>query len=904
MKPVAKIILFSAISLAVVFTVGAETRLPGTSAPHLQEADAWCPTGKDLDEYLEARSLLPWKSMADPLVDFPGPPVVIPQDGVLIIEDTGRILQNDRVLDLPMESIELIPSGDGYQVSFIPPAYEPLGQKDNPLFTGQTEWTSRLYSLRRFTFPFGGQERTDLWVTPANLIAFAQPSQPFKVGLCSTGCYMNEGQVLLNRLPRISPLHHGSFFYGLNGFLREERDHVVITWKYDAPENLDIQAVLFDDGRIRFNYNAVSGIPWGAPLVVTGNDAFWSDLRLGGDVTDPAGEVPIPAPNGPGMDLVGASARQVGTSELLHVEFTLAEAPSAAMEGRVIYRVEMRDNAYDPEPVGSILLQWQNGQFYWMTEPVALNGSTVEMNIRLFDLPLTDDNVHFTFITYLADAPFTEGDRVTLTATFDPATGPLMLDLDTELPVTTGNEPLYEAFTLPALQIGEVLKVTAPLFEDPSAVEAFPIYQNLWTDIWFFAGAYHGGGNAGADGIGSGSSSMPRSPSLLHMNHIANYDVEEWAMAVLSHEFGHRWLYHFAIEENGEPSRILNPAGSHPAGWVHTPAVTPVYKPLDFSVMGGSWWTDNGNGTFSSPPEIDGNYNGYSWHEMYLLGLAAPEEVPDWWYIDNAMPSLPNAYWAPADTTVLGDRVPVSLDQLIAVEGERFPPYPDSPDFFLNPMVLVVRPGEYVQADLDTVNNLCDLWEIRFGQATNSRAGLRCRFSPPVVDIITPTLDISINASDLVVFEGTGTDADGDGVTLRWDFSGAATGTTGPGPHTVTFAYTGSYPVELSGVDDSGMFAASTDTVLVTVDCPTTFPPDPVAGLRIGKEAGGFRFTWTDLAIAPANYVVLSSDSPEGPFRVQGEANSGVAGLSLPDPGGNLFYKVAARNDPGCIGPY
>ncbi len=903
MMRITGLLFFAMFFHGITSGAAAENRIPGTPTQSLHNADAWCPTSEELDDYLNARSLLPRKR-ADTMLDLPEAPVVIPQDGVLIIEDTGRILQNDRVLDLPMDSIEFIPSGDGYQVSFIPPAYEPLGQKDNPLFAGQTEWTSQLYTLRRFTFPFGGQARADLWVTPANLIAFGPPSQPFKVGLCSTGCYMNEGQVLLNRLPRISPYHHGTFFYGLNGFIREERDHVVITWRYDAPENLDIQAVLFDDGRIRFNYNAVSGIPWGAPLVVTGNDVFWSDLRLGGDASDPAGDTPIPSPNGPPMDLVSASARQVGSSELLHVEFTLAEAPSAAMEGRVIYRIEMRDQPNDPEPLGSIVLQWQRGEFYWMTEPVALSGSTIEMNLRLFDLPLTDNNVHLTVVSYLGDAPFTEGDRMSLTASFDPATGPMMLDMTTELPVTTGNEPVYEAFTLPALQIGEVLKVTAPLFEDSTTVEAFPIYQNLWTDIWFFAGAYHGGGNAGADGIGFGSSSLPRSPSLLHMNNIVNYGDEEWAMAALTHEFGHRWLYHFAIEENGEPSRILNPVGSHPAGWVHTPAVNPVYKPLDFSVMGGSYWNDNGDGTFSSPAEIDGKYNGYSWHEMYLLGLAAPAEVPDWWYIDNAIPSLPNAYWAPADTTVLGDRVPVALDQLIAVEGPRFPAYPDSLDFFLNPMVLVVRPGEYVQTDLDTVNNLCDLWEIRFGQATNSRAGLRCRFSPPEVDITAPISDISVDASDLVNFEGIGSDTDLDLVELRWDFAGAAPDTTGPGPHPVIFAYTGSYLVELSAVDGSGMFPMTPDTVLVTVDCPTTYPSDPVTGLALGKVGGDIRFTWNDLVVPPTNYVILSSDSPEGPFRVQGEAADGATGLLLPDPGGNLFFKVAARNDPGCVGPY
>ena len=197
---------FTVVILAICFlfislATAAEDLISVKPAPSLQDSDSWCPSGEELDEYLQARNLLPRKG-GNSLRALADPPVVVPLDGILVIEDTGRILQNDRVLDLPMTSIELVPSGDGYQTSFIPAAYETLGQKDNPLFANQTDWTSQLYSLRRFAFPFGGQARTDLWITPANLIAFAQPSQPFKVGLCSTGCYMNEGQVLLNRLPQ------------------------------------------------------------------------------------------------------------------------------------------------------------------------------------------------------------------------------------------------------------------------------------------------------------------------------------------------------------------------------------------------------------------------------------------------------------------------------------------------------------------------------------------------------------------------------------------------------------------------------------------------------------------------------------------------------------------------------
>lgn len=864
--------------------------------------DAWCPSGSDLEAYLHARTLMPRKRLARG-VDVPPEPVVTSVDGVLVVEDDGVILVDDRVLDLALPlSIELVPSGGGYQIDFVPAAYEPLGAKDDPLFVDQSSWRSEPFSLRRFTFPFGGQSRTDMWVTSTNLIAFEAPTEPVKVGLCSVGCYLKEGEILLDRTPRISPYQHGSFLYGWNAFVREERDHVVFTWQYDDPANLDIQAVLFDDGRIRFNYNQLSGIPWGGVLAVDGNDAFWNDLSQGGDAVDPQGDVAFGPPDGPAMDFVSASARQVGSSEILHVEFTLDQGPPPT-QARTIYRIQLRDEVDDVEPVGTVTLQWQNGQFYYATEPVRLTGDTIELNLRLFDLPLNDGTAHLTFTSTEGTAPFGEGDRMELPVTFVAPTGPAMLDLTSDLPATTGSEPVYEAFTLPALLPGEVLKVTGPRFEDETEVEAFPIYQNLWTDIIFFAGGYHAGGNAGVDGIGFGTSQNPRSPSLLHINNIANYDAEDWAMTVLSHEFGHRFLYHFEIEENGEPTRILNPAGGHPAGWVHTPAIAPVYHPFDYSVMGGSYWTDNGDGTFSTPTELDGGPNGFSWHEMYLLGLADPVEVADWWYLRDAVPGLPNAYWPDNDITVLGTRVPVTIDQIVAAEGPRFPAYPNARSHFTNPMVLVVRPGQFSQDDLDTVNTLCSTWVTRFDQATTGRGGVRCRFSPPVVDITSHGSDFNVIPGDTVDFVGASSDDDGDAVEMRWTFSDAAPDTTGTGPHPVTYTSTGTYPVTLEGVDDQGMLAESADGLTVTVDCPSTFPTESVSGLRLGKEAGQIRFTWTDSATPGFDYVVLEGDVIAAPFYPQGSAPSGDPGLLLPTPSGIAYYKVAVRNADGCLGP-
>jgi len=875
---------------------------PLAAVEPLGQPDEWCPSGSDLDSYLEARKLLPWKAGVRGPEAAAVPPVVTFQAGVLLVEDSGVILRNDRVFDLPMESIEFVPSGDGYTVSFIPPAYEPVtGQA---VFTNETDWRAVQIGLGAFSFPFGGEDRDTFWVTSTNLISFEPPTQPIKVGLCSEGCYFTEGHVLLDRLPRISPLQHGSFLYGRNAYIQGGADRAVVTWQYDDPANLDVQVVLFPDGRIRLNYAAVSGIQHGVPVVVTGNEAFWSDLRLGGDGVDPEGDVGIPAPDGPAVDLLGVTARQVGTSELLQVEIDLAAPPPPDEDERLLYRIDLRDRASDPEPLGSVVLQWQGGRFYWATEPVKLEGSTIRLNLRLWDLPLSDNDLHLTVTTLRGNEVIEEADAVALTADFATPDGRMMLDLSGDLPVTFGNRPIYEAFTYPSLQVGEVLEALAPLFEDPSAVEAFPIFQNLWTDIWFFAGGYHAGGNSGADGIGFGSSTTPRSPSLLHLNNIYNYGAEEWTMTVLNHELGHRWLYHFAIDEGEGPSRILNPLSSHPAGWVHTPAVRPVYRPEDYSVMGGSNWRDLGHGTFRSPTEALGGGNGYTWHELYLIGLADPAEVDDWWYIRDSNPPLPGAYWAPNDTVVSGERVPVTLDQVVAVEGARFPAYPDTLQHFLTPMVLVVRPGAFTPDEIEIVSEMCDVWKTRFQEATGFRGSLRCRFQPPQVSITSPASDLSIWAGDTIDFEGSASDADGDEVELRWSFPGAAPDAMGPGPHPVTFSSTGLYTARLDGVDETGMLAVGQDTLQITVECPATPPADAVSDLQLGKEGATIRFTWTDLAQPPTDYVVLSSDEPNGPFLPEGEAAGGNPGLLLDAPAGTAFYKVAARNDPGCLGPY
>ena len=54
----------------------------------------------------------------------------------------------------------------------------------------------------------------------------------------------------------------------------------------------------------------------------------------------------------------------------------------------------------------------------------------------------------------------------------------------------------------------------------------------------------------------------------------------------------------------------------------------PYSKAVESDAMGGGVWKDNGDGTFT---QIDDDYyspaNGYSWLNLYLMGLAKPADM-------------------------------------------------------------------------------------------------------------------------------------------------------------------------------------------------------------------------------------------------------------------------------------
>lgn len=850
----------------------------------------WCPTGPEFVRWLEERLPGARASRGTSRAKSHGAgPNITWTDNIVLMEDDGSLMRFDRRPDLEGLSVEFTPDGDDYLGRQVLPAYE--ADIGNQVLLEQRSWTSVPVDLTLMTFPFGGVPRNRIWLTPTFVAAFADPAAPGPAQL-------RLSDVIADRTPRIAPLQQGSSFGGWNAFVREYADRVVLTWRatdgggYDA----DVQVVLHADGRIGMTWARLRGVVHGSVVIIDGDDAWWNDRQPGGSVTSPPDEVATPAPDGPATDLLEVAGYQVGGSEILQIELITQAPLPAATDGTLQFAIEIRD-----EPGGPVLFtawfEWQDGSWNWTNAPAEVLPSGFRFSVNRTSLNLADDDIEIVAWT----ATNWAWGQVVITEIAWPTSPPTPLMRDwSVMPPGSLRGPLVESFTLPELDVYAVYNAYMSHFGSP-AIDGLAIYQNFLTDIVFYAGAYSTVGNAGADGIGAGNSTDPKSPALLHMNTI-RYGWSSWdegKVTVLNHEFGHHWLYFYSMMEGGVPTKSCG--DGHPAGWTHTQAATPVYQLHDASCMGGSTWTDNADGTFTSGQSFASF--GFSWHELYLMGLADAAEVADWFYLANSNPPLPGAYWPQENLTVTADRVDVALQQVIDAMGPRNPAWPDTQREFIVPMVLIVRPGEYSQADIDEVERTCQVWKPRFRQATVDRGEVICdRIGdrPPVVAITDPPVDLIITEGSTLSFTGIGTDDDLDAVTLTWDFAGLAPVATAEGPHDVTFPDPGTYVITLSGEDATGRVAAPPATRTVTVECAA---PAEMSILRVGHDRDlTLTFSLDPGSPAADEHVVGAMLTlPDTPLEIA----AGALPLTIPQPAEDLvFFRLAGRNLPDCLGPW
>jgi len=440
-------------------------------------------------------------------------------------------------------------------------------------------------------------------------------------------------------------------------------------------------------------------------------------------------------------------------------------------------------------------------------------------------------------ITYPDAKPFCTFGAVQVVSSGPP--GPTLEDVSTLSTTPTPVRHVRQAFTFPALLPYSVFSVLNSRFGfDDENLDAIAIYQTFYTDITFYAGAYHTNGSSGAEGVGTFG---PKATSLLHMNQIDlswNLRDDGSRMSVLSHELGHRWLYFVGGVGDSR-------SGPHPAQNSHLPARFLWWTSDDASCMGGTRWTDNGDGTFASPAYR--TYYSYSPIELYLMGFMPPENVEPWWYVGN-QPALEGPYYPPVGSTFSGTRVDLSVDDVIAVEGPRIPAYPDTQRDFRMAFVLLTRQADPADvADLANVRHKMSLFAEIWPQTVGHEATIETELDE-ILAIAEPDCD----------FDGV---ADGGQIGIRLD------------PHATTVSPGGSLPYDVTVTNFTDAPRSSTAWIDVILPSGNPYVRNPIVGPRafgIGARREVTR---------PLRIRVSASARPSGPFTVR--ASLGTPGVCI-----------------------
>ena len=196
----------------------------------------------------------------------------------------------------------------------------------------------------------------------------------------------------------------------------------------------------------------------------------------------------------------------------------------------------------------------------------------------------------------------------------------------------------------------------------------------------------------------------------------------DYAISQIGHEMGHRWSA-FASAKVGNEVIPLGP--THYARGLQAPVAFPYQRPVEASLMGGGVWQDNFDGTYT---QLDDDYyvpaTGWSYLDLYLMGLIGPAEVPDFFILRNLAPSGRDANGRPI---FKADRTKITIHDVIANEGPRSPDVDHAQKKFNTGMVMVVEHGKTPSKELiERTSGIrlrwMDYWETTTGHRSTMTA--------------------------------------------------------------------------------------------------------------------------------------------------------------------------------------
>jgi hypothetical protein len=199
-----------------------------------------------------------------------------------------------------------------------------------------------------------------------------------------------------------------------------------------------------------------------------------------------------------------------------------------------------------------------------------------------------------------------------------------------------------------------------------------------------------------------------------------------YAVGHLGHEVGHRWSAYASAKVNGE-TISLGP-WPHWAPGLQAPVAFPYSLPIEASTLGGGVWQDNQDGTYTQLK--DGYFvpaSGYSYLDLYLMGLLPALKVPDFYLLKNLQAVGKDKMGHPV---FKAEKMKVTVKDVVAAEGLRLPDFKHSQRKFNTGIVVIVehgrRPSRKLMEQAEGIREQwLEYWDTATGHAASMTADPR-----------------------------------------------------------------------------------------------------------------------------------------------------------------------------------
>ncbi len=305
-------------------------------------------------------------------------------------------------------------------------------------------------------------------------------------------------------------------------------------------------------------------------------------------------------------------------------------------------------------------------------------------------------------------------------------TPPLATDLSTMTGSIVHQGAIAEVFTpTTSLDITAVAKRFYATHDD--AYEFLVVFTNF-----NFNGAFAFELNVSNDVTGLGAILNPplfdfsdqfgssRLESILNMGNLGKYPEDplqvflrgvDSTVSIMGQEAGHRFLSYVTFDDPSGSSNSTQLLGRDLQHWSF------LFN-SDASVMEGNRILDNGDGTFTTIGAVE-RYNEF---DQYLMGLRSPADVAPSFFVSSPVPFTSASRTPALNVSFSGTRNNVSVDQVIAASGARWPNEVTAPKRFQFAFLLVTPHGTTAPADQVThLDRIRQEWEGFFSQATSFR---------------------------------------------------------------------------------------------------------------------------------------------------------------------------------------